>query len=147
MKEIVWSEPDHSLFPPDFDHIRATMKHYCSLVDQVLSVLTPDLLKPMYREENEKNPTFGHCYVASEAIYHLDGKKLQPYYGKDDRGITHWWLMDERNHILVDATCEQYYSKGLKPPYESGIRSSFLTNEPSKRADQVMWNVKLLGFL
>ena len=33
--------------------------------------LTPDLLTPKYRKENESNPMYGHCYHTTQAMYYL----------------------------------------------------------------------------
>ena len=78
-------------------------------VDQLISSiqkhLTPDLMKSEYRELNKSNPMFGHCYVATETLYHLlkqdhikgnnspikQTDKYFPYHAKDEMGITHWW--------------------------------------------------------
>ena len=141
MNEVFWSEGP-TLFDVNFKKLRARMETYRSIVSVVQTALSPSLLKKEYLDENAKNPMFGHCYVASEAIFHLLPKcKLQPYYGKDKRNITHWWLVDERHDIRIDATADQYYSQGLEPPYEAGVRASFLTNDPSKRCRKVMQHV------
>ena len=42
-----------------------------TIIEKVKSNLTPDLLKPIYREKNKTNPMYGHCYVATESPYHL----------------------------------------------------------------------------
>ena len=66
-------------------------------VSAIQSNLTPDLLKPEYRKLNQENRMFGHCYVASEALFHLAGGKtsgLKIKRGRDDSGIVHWWLED-----------------------------------------------------
>ena len=112
---------------------------YTALVEAIKLSLTPDLLKPEYRKENADNPMFGHCYVASEAFYHMmDQKHLRVCYGKDERNITHWWILNETLHLRIDPTCDQYYSQGLIPPYHNQKKASFLTNEPSKRAKVVI---------
>lgn len=139
--EVVFKEQS-TLFAPDFELIRSTMNFYVDLIKKVTPWLTPDLLKPEYRTANMFNPMFGHCYVASEVIYHMLNKKVQPYYGRDKNGIVHWWLVDEKLNIRIDATCDQYYSQNEEPPYENGVRSSFLTNDPSKRCLTVMERMK-----
>lgn len=109
--------------------------------DRIKQHLTPDLLKPRFRRKAEgQHPTFGHCYVAAEALYHLLGGReagLKAVRGRDDQGIVHWWLEDAEGAIL-DPTAEQYTSKGLSPPYERGRAAGFLTREPSKRARVLM---------
>lgn len=105
--------------------------------------LTPGLLKKEYREINKTNLMYGHCYVASEALYHLlktVGVKCHPCCGKDSRGITHWWLEDSSSNI-IDPTVEQYTSVGKTPPYSNGRRCGFLTRKPSKRAQIVIERV------
>jgi hypothetical protein len=42
-----------------------------NVIEAIKQSLTPDLLKKPYREENSTNPMFGHCYVASEALFHI----------------------------------------------------------------------------
>jgi hypothetical protein len=108
-------------------------------IQRIQQVLTPDLLKPQFRKKGE-HPLYGHCYAASEALYHkLGGKNkgYKPVRGKDEKGITHWWLLDKDGNIL-DPTSEQYTSKGLEPPYENGRPAGFLTREPSKRAREIL---------
>ena len=105
-------------------------------------ILTPDLLKKEYR--NKGNRFYGHCYVATEALWHLMGGKdsgLHPTHGKDDAGVTHWWLEDAHKNIY-DVTGRQYTDEGLEPPYDKRVRSGFLTREPSKRAQTVINKVK-----
>lgn len=109
---------------------------------KIKSCLEPELLEPKYRKENESNPMFGHCYVATEALYHLlKSTKLKgtfkPHQGKDNRGISHWWLQNENGKIL-DVTAAQYTSKGKTPPYKNGGGQAFMTQKASKRARQVI---------
>lgn len=122
---------------------------FFKLIAVIQSFLTPALLKPVYRKENEGNPMFGHCYVASEALFHLIKqfnlkRGYRPHYGKDHRGITHWWLQTSVGEIL-DPTAEQYLSQGVSPPYNRGRAGSFLTKQPSKRA-QIVINQVLNSF-
>ncbi len=69
-------------------------------VRRVQSVLSPGLLKPEYRKDLESQDiermVYGHCYVATEAAYHLFAKAegFVPYMAKVD-GSTHWWLVNE----------------------------------------------------
>lgn len=108
------------------------------LIIKIQKVLTPDLLKKEYLARNKSNPLFGHCYVATEALYHLlkEFDKFKPC-----RAEKHWWLQDSQGNIL-DPTAEQYTRVGLKPPYEKGIRGGFLTKTPSKRASIVIKRVE-----
>lgn len=110
------------------------------LIPKIQKCLTPDLLKKEYRAENATNPMFGHCYVASEVLFH----SLQPAggysaaCGRDERGVVHWWIVDNLTGEIHDATADQYYSKGLEPPYKVGRKTGFLTKQPSKRAQIVL---------
>jgi hypothetical protein len=112
-----------------------------ALIDAVRSVLSPDLLKPQYRDHPD-NPMYGHCYVASEALFHLLGGRAsnwRPYRGRDESGVMHWWLqMTASPGGLLDVTADQYYSVGKTPPYAVGRMGTFLTLEPSKRARTVI---------
>lgn len=116
------------------------------LIEKIQKSLTPDLLKKPYRDRNANNPMFGHCYVATEALYHMTKDeypgRFTIFHGKDPEGIVHWWLHDNVNTTIVDPTSDQYYSEGKTPPYEKSRRGSFLTNEPSKRAVILMERVQ-----
>ena len=114
------------------------------LMDAIRAALTPELVRPKYRGHPE-NPMFGHCYVASEALYHLAGGRasgLQAYRGKDDTGDVHWWLEDRLTGHRYDITRDQYLSVGKKPPYDAGRAGPFLTKLPSKRAQVVIDRVQ-----
>ena len=49
------------------------------LMEKIKSNLTSDLLKKEYREINKKNPFFGHCYVATETLFHFLIQKIHFY--------------------------------------------------------------------
>lgn len=111
------------------------------LVRDVQEALTDDLRKPEYRGEHK---LAGHCYVASEALWHLLGgmcSDYRPVRGRDDQGICHWWLEDSAGEIL-DPTAQQYTDQGRTPPYDNGRKGGFLTREPSKRAEIVLEKVQ-----
>ena len=108
-------------------------------MEKITSSLTPGLLKREYRSENETNPLFGHCYVATETLYHLmNSTEVKPVCGRDDDGIVHWWLEYRKSGKRIDVTVDQYHSVGKFPPYENGRGSGFLTKKPSKRTKVVM---------
>jgi len=111
---------------------------------QIRSNLTPELLKPQYRIENSINPMFGHCYVASEVLYHMikDSGNYSACCARDERGVVHWWIVDNETSKIYDTTSDQYYSRGLVPPYSNGKKTGFLTKDPSKRALIVMQKMK-----
>lgn len=120
-----------------------------AVITAIQNSLTPDLLKPQYREVNATNPLFGHCYHSAEALYHLirelqlpeEYHSFRPCRGVDDNGIPHWWLQNERGGIL-DPTAGQYTSKGVNPPYESGRFRPFLTRLSSKKTHALIMRIK-----
>lgn len=91
------------------------------------------------------HPLSGHCYVASEALFHLTGGYEEWYVERtsvrvDGEWITHWYLRDREELHVVDLTAEQFGDR--KIPYGAGDRTGFLTQEPSKRAQEVIDTVK-----
>lgn len=106
-----------------------------NLVERVRSVLTDDLLKPEYRRLPNRRPTTGHCYAASEALYHM----LEGYTPQNIRheGTSHWYLKGADGSIL-DATADQFTTP---VPYERGRGKGFLTKQPSKRAQEIIRRV------
>ena len=115
------------------------------VIRKIRSVLSPDLLKQDYAPDST-NPTKGHCYAASEALYHLMGGAASgwfPVRGRDEEGIVHWWLQNRRGEVL-DPTAEQYLSVSKQPPYVKGVPGGFLTKEPSRRARDLMGRVQAL---
>lgn len=107
-----------------------------SLIEQVRSVLSTrdDLRKPKYR--GMENPYAGHCYVASEALYHLLGGKATGYKPMfiSHEGEPHWFLTGPSGEI-IDATAEQF---NTPVPYERAVGKGFLTAKPSARAQEVI---------
>lgn len=115
------------------------------LIKLIQSFFDPKMLYPEYRKNwTESNPTYGFCYIASEALYHLYGKYNHyiPTQAKDDKGVSHWWLectLSKYLTAILDPTREQYISVGRHPPYLTGKQRHFLTNQPSKRS-QILIN-------
>ena len=106
--------------------------------------LTPDLLTPKYRSENLTNPTFGHCYHASQALFYLmDTDKLVPMSAIDYRGDHHWWLQDDSK--IYDITSDQYYTVGKLPPHDKGKQSKWYgwQGRPHQRSLNLI--VRVLG--
>ena len=96
----------------------------CLVMGLIKHQLTPDLLTPKYREENQKNFTYGHCYHSTQALFYLmNTDKLVPMSGKDYRDEYHWWLQDGER--VYDVTGDQYYSVGKLPPYHNGKKSKW----------------------
>jgi hypothetical protein len=120
-------------YPKPQKKIQETMK-------SIKKHLSPDLLKPEYRGND--NPYYGHCYVATEALYHLLGGEksgLYPVRARDDKGVVHWWLEDDDGNIY-DPTREQYAFSN--PPYDKGKRGGFLTKTPSKRTSKLISRIQ-----
>lgn len=107
----------------------------------IFSELTDNLLLKEFKGTGI--PTLGHCYVATEAYYHLWGKEdgFFPVRAKDDEGITHWWLENDEGEI-IDITSLQYIIRGMTPPYDRGKRGGFLTKEPSKRTKSLIKRIE-----
>jgi len=101
--------------------------------------LTPELLKKPYRamvEAGECDPLTGHCYVASEAYYHMAGGAaagLKPMSIQHEGG-PHWWIRTKDGQD-IDITAAQFRTP---VPYAKGVGKGFLTREPSKRAQEVI---------
>lgn len=106
--------------------------------------LTPDLLSKKYKEENKDNPTYGHCYHSTQALFYLmNTDKLIPMCGKDYRDDYHWWLQDGEK--IYDVTAEQYYTVGKLPPYHNGKPSKWYgwQQRPHQRSLDLI--VRVLG--
>jgi hypothetical protein len=74
------------------------------------------------------NALAGHCYVASEALFHLL-PGMKPQFIRHE-GAPHWFLLDPDGNA-VDATAGQFKTP---VPYENAKGKGFLTKNPSKRA-------------
>jgi hypothetical protein len=112
-------------------------------VARIKSVLSPDLLKPKWYWHSLGHPYAGHCYAASEALYHMCGGKdqfvPQLLTNKEWRrlppGETHWFLKT-RSGDVVDITQDQFGLGGV--PHANSRGCGFLTKEPSKRAREII---------
>jgi hypothetical protein len=113
------------------------------IINNIQTVLSNDLLNNYWKNKIKKekhHKTAGHCYAASESLYHLIGGKnsgYTPHVGKNKNNETHWWLQDKNGNIL-DPTFEQFYFKNENPPYDNGRGTGFLTKKPSKRASIII---------
>jgi len=90
-------------------------------------------LKPEYK--GASHPYYGHCYVASQVLYHELGGEEMGYtvYRMDHEGSSHWFLKNPDGKVL-DPTWRQFKTK---PDYSKAKRVAFLTKEPSKRAEDM----------
>lgn len=83
------------------------------------------------------NALTGHCYVASEAAYHLlGGKKAgwKPMF-MNHEGEPHWFLRNDRLDQNLDITEGQF---DTPPDHSKATGKGFLTKRPSKRAQAVI---------
>jgi hypothetical protein len=115
------------------------MKKNDAFVKPVVAALTDDLRKPKYR--GNPNPMAGHCYVASEALFHLLGGQASgwvPHNIKHEND-QHWYLKHRTTGAILDPTASQFRTP---VPYEHGRGKGFLTKLPSKRAQEVIDRVK-----
>jgi hypothetical protein len=112
-----------------------------SLETAITASLSPDLLSPAWKNR-ATGALSGHCYVASEAAWHLLGGMDSPWrpcvgrYGD----ITHWWLECEGR--VLDLTAAQF-PNGFD--YSTGRKCGFLTSKPSKRAATLIDRVLALS--
>jgi hypothetical protein len=94
---------------------------------KIVGALSPELVKPEFRGEH---PLSGHCYVASEAFYHLVGGKPM---NVRHEGVSHWFiLLDDE---VVDLTAAQF---DTPVDYSKARGCGFLTKQPSKRCQVVL---------
>ena len=102
------------------------------------SNLTDDLRKKPWK--GHPNPLAGHCYVASEAIFHLLGGRENGWKACTVRfhGANHWFLEHPEFGIL-DPTAEQYDEP---VPYHEARGRGFLTSQPSQRASKIIDRVE-----
>lgn len=110
----------------------------------ILDNLSDDLLSKEYVLLRKKNPslpeTTGHCYVASEAAYHMLGGKEEGWTPQFIRhlGCPHWFLKHETGFIL-DLTYNQFQSP---IDYSKARGSGFLTKKPSKRTRTLLDRIR-----
>lgn len=101
---------------------------------RIVAVLTDDLRRAPWK--GNANPVAGHCYVASEALWHTIGgpaSSWRPSFIRHE-GAPHWYLTHKTGRV-IDLTAAQFNSA---PPYADGRRAAFLTQHPSKRARILM---------
>jgi hypothetical protein len=104
-------------------------------IERLQAAMTPDLLKPEWR--GGLTPTAGHCYAASEALFHALGKQEAGWKSLSMKvgEATHWCLLHVESGVLLDPTWDQF---GKIAPYEQAKGTGFLTRAPSKRAQEMM---------
>ena len=114
------------------------------LLKRIQGALSLELLHPAYKptEKDWQDACKNHCYVATEAAYHLFGKKagFVPYVYPHGDGTTHWWLVHQETGAVLDPSGPQL--KGKTSLYKGGRRATFLTRKPSRRAVELMRRVR-----
>ena len=110
------------------------------LTNLIVSNLTDDLRKKQYK--GNSNPLTGHCYVASEALFHMlgiDAVNWLPCNIQHEK-CSHWYLKNKITGKILDLTAGQFKTT---VPYKNGRGRGFLTKQPSKRASELIRRVKL----
>lgn len=105
------------------------------LVAAATASLDDSLRRPKY--QGNPNHLAGHCYVASEALYHMMGGPDGDWVPQVIRheNDTHWYLKHRESGEILDPTAGQFKTP---VPYEKGRGSGFLTRQPSKRAQELI---------
>lgn len=82
--------------------------------------------------KGSSNPLAGHCYVASETLFHLLGGATSAWTPQSisHEGSPHWYLKNKETGEIVDPTASQFQTP---VPYAQGKGKGFLTKLPSKR--------------
>jgi len=108
------------------------------LINFIKANLSPDLLHKKYLTQARGNYLAGHCYVASEALYHLfkESMLLKPMHLRHEN-CSHWYLMHD--NTVIDITEKQFKTP---VPYHKGRGRGFLTKKPSKRAATLISKVR-----
>lgn len=114
------------------------------IIKEIQSNLSDDLLKPKFRrlkQERNENYLWGHCYVASEVLYHVLGGSESEYVPMRLKvgEITHWYLRNTETGDIVDITAKQF---SYNLDYSKGRNAIFLTKDPSKRAKRLMDRIR-----
>jgi len=107
------------------------------LVLAIQEHLSDDLRREPWK--GNPNPLAGHCYVASETLWHLLGGRASGYTPAFVRweDSPHWFLRDAGGKIL-DPTADQFETL---PDYSLGVNKGFLTRHPSLRSTRLMGRV------
>lgn len=103
------------------------------LINLIIENLDDSLLKPKYRKDKNRNKYTGHCYVATEALYHLLDSEEKINYTPSILKInndTHWFLKNKKTGVIIDITKYQF---NFELDYSNSRNAAFLTKSPSKR--------------
>lgn len=99
------------------------ISHY--FVEQKLLKIGNSLLKEPYKSNwCSDNPTYGYCYIVSEALYHfLPEKNVSAYCMNLGEIGTHWYI--KKNDEIIDFTASQFdfpidYTKSVRKGFFKG---------------------------
>ena len=108
---------------------------------QIISYLSHNDTLRKSEFKGSDDPLGGHCYVATEALYHYLGAEESswtPHYVKHE-GTTHWFLKHTQTEEIIDLTVTQFTTK---PPYDEGTGCGF-QNTPSQRCITVLKDLEI----
>lgn len=95
-----------------------------SFVNEQLKTLGNSLLKKPYKDNwTTDNPTYGYCYVVSEALYHYMNGEIKPYCISIGEGLTHWFV--KLDGQVIDLTGEQFTNEHIVIDYDKAIGKGF----------------------
>lgn len=123
---------------------RTLALHTEVLVKRIRKHLSDDLRLKDWR--GHPHSLAGHCYIASEALYHLTGGSTGPWKPMwirhddgDDFDVGHWFLQNRDTGEILDITAAQF-----KRPvnYENGRGRGFMTRRPSARTQELLRRVE-----
>lgn len=117
-------------------------------INTTLKNIGSSLLHKNYQKNwTEENPTYGYCYIISEAIYHytyLENPEI--YYINLGKHGVHWFLKSKEK--IIDFTAEQFK---FPIPYQDAKRIGFLKGSIptskgfiSKRGFKIAKNLNLI---
>lgn len=97
------------------------------IIKEIQKSLSVELLDKKHQYLMETHPYGGHCYAASEAFFYFFGGKEEwtPMMGRDENGVSHWWLKNKKNNNIIDITKKQYTDLNKEPPYINGKGRGF----------------------
>jgi len=108
--------------------------------NKIVDNLEPKFCPPKFREINENNPLFGHCYHTTQAMYYFfKDANLKAMSAKcQGPAEQHWWLQD--GDEIIDITAEQYDMFDFGPPYDKGKETKWYgwKNRPHRRTQELM---------
>ena len=108
--------------------------------NKIVDNLEPKFCPPKFREINENNSLFGHCYHATQAMYYFfKDANLKAMSAKcQGPAEQHWWLQD--GDKIIDITAEQYDVFNFDPPYDKGKETKWYgwKNRPHRKTQDLM---------